>query len=120
MIIEARPATDNYVRVSDIKRTDTAAAVDSITSVTASIVKHTPADDDTDGDELASSSTALTLKSGESNVYHGYIADAVAIVHGVKYRLKVVTIVVIDAVTVTITEEHVFTADRGKRTPPLI
>lgn len=116
MSINAKPASDNYVKVSSISRASSGAALTSITSVTTSIwsVVQDSAGLDQPGSELSGSSASLTVVTSETDAYEGYIPAAVSLVHGTKYFLKVVTVGLIGAASKTLTEHHPFIADHTK------
>lgn len=116
MPVNAKPASDNYVKVSDIGKASDGTALSSITSVTASI--RAAARDENGiwqpGSEVSGSSAALTVVASEPDAYEGYIPAAVTLVNQTKYFLKIVTVGVISGSTRTLTEHHLFTADHSK------
>jgi hypothetical protein len=118
MAVKAKPASDNYVKVSDIGKAADAAALHSITSVTASIRAVTTDANGVDqpGSELSGSSASLTVVTSEPDAYEGFIPASVALVHGTKYFLKVVTVGVLTdgGASRTLTEHHPFVADHSK------
>lgn len=116
MPVNAKPASDNYVRVYDITKAFDGAALTSITSVTASLraVTTDSAGLYQPGAEVSGSSVSLTVVTSETDAYEGFIPSSVTLVHGTRYFLKIVTVGVIGASTRTLTEHHLFTADHSK------
>lgn len=116
MAVNAKPATDNYVKVSDIAKASDGEALSSITSVTASIraVTVDSAGLKQPGSEISGSSASLTVVTSEPDAYEGFIPAAVALVNGTQYFLKIVTVGVIGGQSRTLTEHHPFTADHSR------
>lgn len=115
MAVNAKPASDNYVKISDIANAANAAALASITTVVASICAHSLVNNvDTPGAELSGSSVNLTVVASEPDAYEGFIPSTVVMVHGTKYFLKVVTTGVIGVTSRKLTEYHLFVADHAR------
>lgn len=107
MDIDLRVSSDNYIRVSAIRRSDDHQALDSITSVTAKILL-----DSTDA-LVTNSDITLTVVSGQANAYQGNFPSTVVLTHNTVYRVQITVVGVVDTVSRTLVEEHEVTAKRG-------
>lgn len=116
MAINAKPSSDNYVRVYDIEKAFDGEAVDSITSVVASIRAYSEdsAGKPQPGAEVSGSAVSLTAVTSEPTAYEGVIPASVTLVNGTRYFLKIVTTAVVEGTSRVLTEHHLFTADQSK------